>query len=138
MIVYLHINKSNINYNIIIDNEKSSSGLSESARQSLVNNLTLRRNCSLLYEQLNPPLLMPLLEMNHTFDEEKSMKVRMSSAHRHAQSMAIVEAIMGLRLQTLSIPVISVALNAKEDQRNISQQLIEGEINLDYFNACIE
>ena len=80
---------------------------------------------------------MPLLEMNHTFDEEKSMKVRMSSAHGHAQSMAIVEAIMGLRLQTLSIPVICVALNAKEDQRNISQQLIEGEINLDYFNACM-
>ena len=98
--------------------------VSESIRGAVIHSLTLRRNFNLLYEQLDPSLLIPVLNRNYAYEDQRGL-VESYHGHRHAQNTAIIEAILNMRVQ-VSIPDICVALGANNDQRKIAQQLLKG------------
>ena len=98
--------------------------MSEGTRTAAINSLTLRRNFSLLYEQLDPSLLIPILNGNYSYEDKRKI-VESYCRHRHAHSAAMVEAILSMRVQ-LNIPEICVALGANDDQKMIAQQLLRG------------
>ena len=100
------------------------SSLPDDAKRAVVNNLTLRRNFDLLYEQLDPSLLMPLLSSNFSYAEKRG-RVESYQKHRHAQNAAMVEAILGMSLQR-NVPDICLALGGNNDQKRIAQVLLKG------------
>ena len=89
-----------------------------------MNSLTLRRNFNLLYEQLDSSLLIPVLNRNYSYEEQRGL-VESCHGHRHAQNAAVIEAILAMHIQ-VNIPDICVALGANSDQKSIAQQLLKG------------
>ena len=100
-------------------------GNQDGARKIAADALTLRRNFSLLYERLDPSLLVPVLNKNHSY-EEKRKYVESYQKHRHAHIAAIVGAIFAMQPLPVGVPEICVALGEREDQKIISQQLLKG------------
>lgn len=100
------------------------SSLPDGVKKAVVNSLTLRRNFNLLYEQLEPSLLVPVLNKNYAY-EEKRWTVESYQKQRHAHNAAMVEAVLGMRLQ-VDIPDICLALGGKSDQQKIAQLLLRG------------
>lgn len=100
------------------------SSLPDDAKRAVINSLTLRRNFDLLYEQLEPSLLMPMLNRNSSYAEKRG-RVESYQKHRHAQNAAMVESILSMRLQT-NISEICLALGGNNDQQRIAQTLLKG------------
>lgn len=100
------------------------SSLPDDAKRAVVNNLTLRRNFDLLYEQLEPSLLNPLLNRNFSYAEKRG-RVESYQKHRHAQNAAMVEAILSMSLQ-INVSDICLALGGNNDQQRIAQVLLKG------------
>ena len=94
-------------------------------RKATVDALTLRRNFSLLYERLDPSLLIPVLHKNHSY-EEKQKYVESYQKHRHAHIAAMIEAILTMRV-VVGVPDVCVALGRKENQKMVAQQLLKGD-----------
>lgn len=95
------------------------------AKRFVVNCLTLRRNFDVLYEQLEPSLLLPLLNSNLSYAEKRE-GVESYQNHRHAQNAAIVQAILGMSVQVNISPDICLALRGDNDQQRIAQTLLKG------------
>ena len=102
------------------------SSLPDDSKKAVINSLTLRRNFDLLYEQLDPSLLMPLLSRNLSYAEKRG-RVESYQKHRHAQNAAMVEAILSLSLQT-NVSDICLALRGNNDQQKIAQTLLKGTL----------
>ena len=98
--------------------------VSESIRGAVINSLTLRRNFNLLYEQLDSSLLIPVLNSNYSYEDQRGL-VESYHGHRHAQNAAVIEAILAMHVQ-VNIPDICVALGANNSQKRIAQQLLRG------------
>ena len=90
----------------------------------MVNGLTLRRNFDLLYEQLEPSLLISLLNRNFSYAEKRG-RVESYQKHGHAQNAAMIEAILSMSLQ-VNISDICLALGGNNDQQRIAQTLLKG------------
>lgn len=102
------------------------------AKKSSVDALTLRRNFTLLYERLDPSLLIPVLNKNQSYEDRRKY-VESYQKHRHAQNAAIVESILHMRVR-VGVPDLIIALGEREDQKTIGQQLLKG----DYVLHCWE
>lgn len=100
------------------------SSLPDDAKKAVVNTLTLRRNFDLLYEQLEPSLLTPLLNRNFSYAEKRG-RVESLQKHRRAQNAAMVEAILSMSLQ-VNVSDICLAMGGNNDQQRIAQSLLKG------------
>jgi hypothetical protein len=99
------------------------SSLPDDAKRAVINSLTLRRNFDILYEQLDPSLLTPLLNRNFLYAEKRG-RVESYQKHRHAQNAAMVE-FLSMSLQT-NVSDICLALRGNNDQQRIAQMLLKG------------
>lgn len=99
--------------------------LTDGAKKIAVDSLTLRRNFSLLYDHLEPSLLVPLLSKTPSYEDKKKY-VESYQKQRHAHSAAMIEAVLSMRLQ-MRVPDICIALRGREDQQKIGQQLLRGK-----------
>lgn len=97
--------------------------LPDHVKKAIANSLVLRRNCSLLYEQLNASLLLPLLKKNHLIKEGVIEKVEMYHKQRHAQNMAIVDTALSV---PVNIQEICRALEDDTNQQKVIQHLLQG------------
>ena len=100
------------------------SSLPDDAKKAVINSLTLRRNFDLLYEQLEPSLLMPMLDSNLSYAEKRG-RVESYQKHRHAQNAVMVESMLGMSIRT-NISEICLALGGNNDQQRIAQTLLKG------------
>ena len=100
------------------------SSLPDDAKRAMINSLTLRHNFDLLYEQLEPSLLMPMLNRNLSYAEKRG-RVESYHKHRHAQNAATVESMLSMSIQT-NISEICLALGGNNDQQRIAQTLLKG------------
>lgn len=115
------------NLTVEMGDQQGPSSLSDATKTAIVNSLTLRRCFSLLYEQLEPSLLMPILNRNFFVgnDVRKRIDSLQKQGHKRAQTVTVIATLLSLRV-LVNIPEICVALGARKDQQMIAQQLLKG------------
>ena len=111
------------------------SSLPDDAKKAVINSLTLRRNFDLLYEQLEPSLLIPMLNRNLSYAEKRG-RVESYHKHRHAQNAVMVESMLSMSIRT-NISEICLALGGNNDQQRIAQTLLKGTCMLTPYKAIV-